>query len=353
MPAETSSATWQALDHTTRLHAGLAEMVKRFAQQAAAAKAKRLMHGTLTSSNLALDGRWLDYGTVAALPSYANTKSYGLPPPVPTLWQEHFALLTVIDNLSFSVSKYYREEPAALPRATVLKRLFEQHYLAALRTGFVELAGFPQDLLAPHHAHPACIQLADALIAAARRGVEKPFAPNVANLDLYGTNPLSRWLPALACRCAIISEIPAAIVAAYDAVSQLIMGEATPAWRTLCALNAMRQARNMPQLYRQNIIDRCDHLSTSSAGPAIQQWVEECSDDAEMVYRSSTGLRSLIWKRGSEQVEFDAGSGRWLMRSSDTDITFAFFHELPCATAIRQYWGSTLDSILAIATTRH
>src|SRR5215469_3915726 len=76
-----------------RVAEGLRELLRRSAEQCAAARSKRLMHGALAGSNVALDGRWLDYGTASALPQYANTHNHGLPSSIQTFWEDHLPFL--------------------------------------------------------------------------------------------------------------------------------------------------------------------------------------------------------------------------------------------------------------------
>lgn len=47
-------------------------MFTRFAYQLAAARAKRIVHGTISSSNLCLDGRWIDFGTCSSVSDYGK-----------------------------------------------------------------------------------------------------------------------------------------------------------------------------------------------------------------------------------------------------------------------------------------
>lgn len=59
------------------LEAGLVEMATRYAMQSAAAMAKRLVHGNITSSNICLDGRWIDFGSATAIPQWGSACGYG------------------------------------------------------------------------------------------------------------------------------------------------------------------------------------------------------------------------------------------------------------------------------------
>ena len=73
-------------------------IVIRWAEQLGAARALRIMHGGLSASNICLDGRWIDYGSVSHLPSFINTKNIR-----PNFWSDSSALFSVVSELSFHI----------------------------------------------------------------------------------------------------------------------------------------------------------------------------------------------------------------------------------------------------------
>ncbi len=50
----------------------LDKMINRLACQIAASRVKGIPHGSLTSSNVSVDGRFLDFGTITAVPDFGN-----------------------------------------------------------------------------------------------------------------------------------------------------------------------------------------------------------------------------------------------------------------------------------------
>lgn len=54
------------------LEAILDGIVKRFAEQLACARLLRICHGSITSSNIGISGKYLDFGTISSLGSYEN-----------------------------------------------------------------------------------------------------------------------------------------------------------------------------------------------------------------------------------------------------------------------------------------
>ncbi|RQP23675.1 toxin-activating lysine-acyltransferase [Piscinibacter terrae] len=85
------------------IQAGLSEMVKRFAWQVAAARAKRMPHGALNCSNIALDGRFLDYETISTLPDHGRVITAR---GNPDSWNGHTSLSATLVHLLFYLRNY-------------------------------------------------------------------------------------------------------------------------------------------------------------------------------------------------------------------------------------------------------
>ena len=101
MPLALSEPELAKLEPLERLKIGLEEMVRRFAEQLTAAKAKRLSHGTLSPSNVCLDGRWNDLNSVSALPGYGYRRNMA------PFWIAQLSLNKTIDLLCFYIGKYF------------------------------------------------------------------------------------------------------------------------------------------------------------------------------------------------------------------------------------------------------
>jgi hypothetical protein len=78
-------------------------MFGRAAEQLAAARAKRIMHGSLIDSNWSLDGRWLDFGTTSTLPDHGR---YFISPGSPDFLHEHMILRRTMKDFIFYLRKY-------------------------------------------------------------------------------------------------------------------------------------------------------------------------------------------------------------------------------------------------------
>ncbi len=88
---------------TARVNSGMKAMARRFAWQVAAAFAKRLYHGSLNCTNIALDGRYVDFGTMTAVHAYRRQAGS---PLWPDQWTQHSPLLRTLSSFLFHVGKH-------------------------------------------------------------------------------------------------------------------------------------------------------------------------------------------------------------------------------------------------------
>ncbi|MBC3620318.1 protein adenylyltransferase SelO family protein [Vibrio metschnikovii] len=123
----------------TSLSDGLKALIERWAVQFAYAKSMRIIHGAVTSSNLCLDGRWIDFGTISALGRHANTVSGRGNPP---FWDDHSAIYVSIYNLCFYINKF-RPIVHDEVDCNVLSQHFTHHFEQAMEQYFIALIGVP------------------------------------------------------------------------------------------------------------------------------------------------------------------------------------------------------------------
>ncbi|MEZ9523899.1 MchC protein [Enterovibrio norvegicus] len=77
--------------------------VTRFAAQIAASRIKGFPHGSLTSSNVALDGRFLDLGTISALGDFSNVI---LTAGLGASWDDHLGVAEWLENFFYYLNKH-------------------------------------------------------------------------------------------------------------------------------------------------------------------------------------------------------------------------------------------------------
>lgn len=306
----------------------LLEMARRWGAQSGAAVAKRILHGSITASNICLDGRWIDFGTVAAMPSFANTRSFGLPAQTRTLWDDWMDYDIIFDEMVFHIRKFLPGLAHDIGAPDLMAR-FNMAREQALHQHFLALTGLPQASLKTISL-AAARQLTVALMALARTGVAKRQLPNAPDLRASGTTPLETLLPSLAL-CPLSSPLeqvlaqhapvlPNGLLSAYQAVRLAGVqwakqaGLSASRFHLLTALNARRLNRCVPALYRNNVVDDCARLVNASADALpqrVQHYLQAIRNVARAAYDVDTGLKSQV-EGGGEGVHYDAASDQFL-----------------------------------------
>lgn len=120
-------------------------MFKRFAEQIACARAKRFMHGSLIASNLAVDGRWLDFGTTSAMPDYGRIV---ISPGTPDFVNEENTLRTLMSDFLFYLRKYLpKDEAKYLASFSEMWSRFNSQVKNSLKHEFLKLTGLTGDAI--------------------------------------------------------------------------------------------------------------------------------------------------------------------------------------------------------------
>ncbi|MDV5169167.1 MchC protein [Photobacterium rosenbergii] len=85
----------------------LNKMIDRLSCQIAASRVKGIPHGSLTSSNISVDGRFLDFGTITAVPDFGN---YVLANGVGAVWDDHELIESWLINFIDTLNHYSEGE---------------------------------------------------------------------------------------------------------------------------------------------------------------------------------------------------------------------------------------------------
>lgn len=335
MPHGLSSAEIAKLRPLQRLKIGLEEMVRRFGEQMAAAKAKRLSHGTLSTSNVSLDGRWNDLNSVSALPSYGYRRN------MTPFWDDQESLLTTIDLLCFYIQKYFPaisgEQPESMPSKATLTAAFRKFYQDALARRFVSLCGYPQNVLnrvwATRDGRAAMQQLAAVLIKLARSGhsPRRPYHDAMEENTVAGDYDLMNILKTLSIcrvkrnRMSFLEplfedkSLRGYLDRQYGVVEEMMFKEARSlgvsarGFTRLIAINCDKAGRNIPFLFRNVIFEKCQHLaelpiSLADARVEIDLTIQAVIDESRTVYQEPRNFRTLLWCAGESTVAYDARS---------------------------------------------
>lgn len=119
---------------------GFTEFVNRTARQYATARALRLMHGSITASNISLNGAWLDFESTHRPPVYGSNRDY-----YPGFWNDHSQINKVIDRLHFYINKYSSKR--LNNSIEYYLHLFDDEYQAVMYKSFTLASGFPSQII--------------------------------------------------------------------------------------------------------------------------------------------------------------------------------------------------------------
>ena len=121
----------------------MGKILQAYADQFACARINRIAHGTLSASNLALDGRWLDLTNSSFVPGGQNVLLAGV--NVPTSYEEHTAAWQIMAEVIYTYAKFRKK----LFNVGVLKTYYFDQYRAYLKFHVttilgIEAACFPE-----------------------------------------------------------------------------------------------------------------------------------------------------------------------------------------------------------------
>lgn len=175
-----------------KMNHGLRIMAKRFAAQIAASFAKRIFHGALNCSNIALDGRFLDFGIAAFVERYqrqAWAKGWA------DQWTQDGPLLRTMRLLRFQLHKYFRDDSASkLISEAELVAEFQTALTGRLEIEMLKMTGVPEDVASIYPAGDRQ-RLFRCLRDIYSRGAGEVFTSFDADADTVGANPPPRRGP--------------------------------------------------------------------------------------------------------------------------------------------------------------
>lgn len=128
------------LNKGQKFNHAIKQILARAAVQLSYSKVRRLMHGSLTTSNFLIDGGWVDFGSVTVVPAYGQLITATQQPP---FWDEINLFEKTSIDLCFYVSKFQPEIKSYIDDGSKLFTYFLDIYIRQLRVLFVELTGFP------------------------------------------------------------------------------------------------------------------------------------------------------------------------------------------------------------------
>lgn len=94
------------IDDENPIYSYLKNFLKKFATQIAVSRVKGIPHGSLTSSNISLDGRFLDLGTISAIDDFSNVV---LTTGLGATWHDHYGISEWLWNFFYHLDRNSQE----------------------------------------------------------------------------------------------------------------------------------------------------------------------------------------------------------------------------------------------------
>ncbi|MFG6417309.1 hypothetical protein ACG02S_25785 [Roseateles sp. DC23W] len=169
--------------------AGLRDLARRMAWQCAASFAKRFPHGSLTCSNIALGGQYLDFGVSSYVSSYRRRAR---PPVWQDPWNESKYLARILHSLRLQLAKY-RPDLGGTEVISVsdLQGVFYKQLAVRLEIEMAKMAGLTEDL-AIQCPEPLRKALFNSMRLIWRRGADEAFVSYTGWNTGHSTTPPPR-----------------------------------------------------------------------------------------------------------------------------------------------------------------
>ncbi len=350
------------LSRPERLNFGLQELALRFAEQLAATRAKRFMHGALTASNICLDGRFIDFGTASAFSCHANVV-LGINAP---FWGDHTHLSDVLGNLVFYCQKYLRGwAPAELPAAAPLGQLFGAALVGFSTVEFLKLSGLPTPNT-PGELLPDQWQLGQALLALANADSRRPVDGIPDERTPLGVS-LGHVLTVLATALTtddadrrLLEAVPSGrcrseLVQLHWRIRQRLVAEGwcPNALRRHVVARAFKAGRSVNHLYRHRLTEwlrmlQRRHGTGAEFSVMFRRGLERLLLEVDLLHGAedpSAGTPAM-YRNQECDVRWQTSDGSWLISQSDgrkqsvAASVAQSEQELPPALfCARRYWG--------------
>ena len=256
------AGVWSGLVDVVRIGLGLEELALRLAEQLARARARRFMHGAYTSSNVGLDGRFIDFSTTSALSCHANVV-LGINEP---FWKDEKHFTQVLRNLVHYAAKYLPEDRARhLPAPQLIERAFKTRLSACLVFEFASLSGLV-DADGPEGLSPEQVALGIESIRIVSADAARPLegipderyrvGPALGEaFTMLSCTPPEQWE---ACLVEHVerSDARRALTSRYEtARAAFLQAGEKPMRERLVRSRAQRAAKTHPLLYRHRLLE--------------------------------------------------------------------------------------------------
>jgi hypothetical protein len=279
----------------------LSGVFRRHAEQLACARAKRIMHGSLTASNVKLDGGWLDFGSISTVSDYGPIH---IPRGAPHFMQEEELIRETVKDLSFYVGKYpVGGIASALSIADTVWDEFTVHFSKQLRIEFLVQLGLPRTFVTKYEDCKECLSLYCLIEKVVRRNQCAPFTILSSDDEYVPTMPKSFGIYSLnalvsaAASCEdpkVAFQLTRTIIpderlaeeftASYFETLKLFVSSYPEKdcrhFSTVVKLNGIRLNSACAQLYRTNLYPRLEGMIED--GAPLADYIDSLSDTAKI-----------------------------------------------------------------------
>jgi len=213
-------------DSTELLEFGMIELSRRLALQSSAAKAKRLVHGNITASNICLDGRWIDFGSATALPNWGPPTGYG------PYWDDAAVYADIFHDLLFASS---RTGVVTLRDAARIGQACVDTYVAVheadLDTRLASLTGIPRVFFREGEARACASRLARTIRQLMKVGTQGYLSPHPDQHASYGRYRIGSLMRQLATAEGVAEKVALAQAHLGDChLAQSLVGDYEGLW---------------------------------------------------------------------------------------------------------------------------
>ena len=333
----------RANDLNERICQGMVELATRYAQQFAAARAKRIFHQSISSSNVTLSGAWMDLAGATVFSDKVWWEGFN----IKQFLTEYESALGGIRDMCFYLCKY--GVISALSTSAIVEQAvgtFISEYERSLSLYHAAQAGFPFAMLK---------NLSGDVCFLAYSG----FIHRVLRVDQYSVTPITtsegwqgheHWVSKLYLQLlrrkiyqseedfGWVSKDQAllnGLTGAYDALFDLVLRNAETSGVTyssfckLMTINATRLNRCGLLLFglQEKIMQTRLAAKTEKSAAEYDGVFQEAIDLACLAYEYSTGTRTLFWKNATTTIYYDAASDLFIAEvpGRDAIIKGAFF----------------------------
>lgn len=295
--------------------------LERSAVQIATARVKRIMHGSLTASNISIDGGWHDFASISALSDYGRIL---LPRGSPDFLHEEELVVRAATDLLFYIEKYLGSNHSRhtlnmhRPLISRFRTALQEHVI----NKFILLTGLPEKLLKilPQSLHT---HFSSACIACASTGTKYPFrilsedneySPIMPekmgeiHLNSVLIESAYRLHQNLAVDFDNLTKRDSRVQELRDAFRSVVMWalatQSTPSTRAALldyiVLNAIRRNSQVASLYRTVLYDQIKHHADSNnIAPFIDS---TCNSSIDMLRDDFTYMNAPVDIRNSDKI---------------------------------------------------